>query len=530
MSKLVSTQFIPGLPKSGIYTPMIAAVIKYRQLQNSHETFNVNQCMRQMSIQPDEYGYGIEAAHKLKNFQTIGIFNAREILEQYKGVIIADDMGLGKTIEGIVLSEVMNMKTLLIVVESKTMIQWRAQYYKWTGKILSIPTTKKEAIAWDVTQHPFTLVSYDLLDSLIKSRPVGMGASWDMVIYDEVQKLRSRSTKMSLAGREIRKHHTRYVVALTGTLQWGYRRDSWNPLNCIFGYAFGSADDFDFTYCGAYINEHGGKVNEGYKSTDGIDRSVEYDIRLSHVSIRRTRQDVKAELPAFTRNVVRIPCTEKATIALHAFLRKELPYMNAIMSTTNEKTEPVLELLETLPNAIIFTWTNKDVSLLTARIMQQGKTVYAITGKTKKEERVAIISRAATEKATIVATIDSCGVGVDGLQHVSPNAIFHSLSHSGKLHLQAEARVFRMGQDTPVIVTYFVMQDSADELVISILEAKSNQDGQASASDKQTFTGLKMDDANMQAVLDEWVKTATDEIDMGLESKDGWTDTDDEED
>jgi superfamily II DNA or RNA helicase len=204
--------------------------------------------------------------------------------------------------------------------------------------------------------------------------------------------------------------------------------------------------------------------------------------------------------------------------------------MNAIMSTTNEKTEHVLELMESLDNAIIFTWTAVDVSLLTALIAKTGKPVYSITGATAKADRVAIINRAASEKATIVATIDSCGVGVDGLQHVSSHVIFHSLSHSPKLHLQAESRAFRMGQVNPVVITYIVMQDSADELVISILDAKSSQDGaSATESDKSAFSSLKMDDASMQAVLDDWVKNATDEIDTGTANSDGWDDREDEE-
>ena len=466
------------------------------------------------------------ARHPLKQFQKVGIHNAMLMLGQYQGCFIADDMGLGKTIEAIVLSECMRVQNLLIVVEAKTLIQWQAQYYKWTGKLLTTIKTKKDAAMLNSVLTPFVICSYDMLDAVTKANQ-----KWDMVIYDEIQKLRSRQSKMSLAARDIRDSSARWVVGLTGTLQWGYVRDLWNPIRVTFRYLFGTADEFDFTYCGAFINEHGGKDNKGYKSSDGIDRSEELAIRLSYVSVRRTRVDVKAELPAFTRNVIRIPCTQKATIALHAFLRKELPYMNAIMSTSSEKTEPVLELLETLTNAIIFTWTNADVALLTALIMKSGRAVYSINKGVSKSERVAIIQRAATEKATIVATIDSIGVGVDGLQHVSSNVIFHSLSHSPKLHLQAESRAFRMGQTNPVVITYFVMQDSADELVISILEAKSNQDGaSATESDKTAFTGLKMDDAAMRQVLADWVKNATDEIEQGNSNSEGWSDNDDSED
>lgn len=518
----MSIAFLPGLRGSGIVSPMNQAVLAKRSSNEPIESYKHN------LISGEGYENLVQsvARHPLKQFQKIGIHNAMCMLGTYQGCFIADDMGLGKTIEAIVLSECMRVQNLLIVVEAKTLIQWQAQYYKWTGKLLTTIKTKKDAAMLSSTLTPFVICSYDMLDAVTKANQ-----KWDMVIYDEIQKLRSRNSKMSLAARDIRDSSARWVVGLTGTLQWGYVRDLWNPIRVTFRYLFGTADEFDFTYCGAFINEHGGKDNKGYKSSDGIDRSEELAIRLSYVSVRRTRVDVKAELPAFTRNVIRIPCTQKATIALHAFLRKELPYMNAIMSTSSEKTEPVLELLETLTNAIIFTWTNADVALLTALIMKSGRAVYSINKGVSKSERVAIIQRAATEKATIVATIDSIGVGVDGLQHVSSNVIFHSLSHSPKLHLQAESRAFRMGQTNPVVITYFVMQDSADELVISILEAKSSQDGaSATESDKIAFTGLKMDDAAMRQVLADWVKNATDEIEQGNSNSEGWSDNDDSED
>lgn len=519
------TQFIPGVEKNGKpLSEMNQAVVDYRTNGG-----DANQYKRAMPMTTTfEYDQHMQyKGFKLKNFQEQGVYAAAEILTQYRGVIIADDMGLGKTIEAITLSLAMKTQTLLIVVPANTIKQWQMQYYKWTGKFLTLIQTKKQANTFNPQLTPLAICSYEILASLTETP----GKRWDMVIYDEIHKIRGRSTKMSLAARTIRDECAKYVVGLTGSLQWGYTRDIWNPLRCVYRYLFGSADEFDFTYCGAFFNEHGGKDNKGYTSTDGVDRSIELAIRLSYVSIRRTKADVKAELPALTRNVIRIPPTQKATIALHAYLRKELPYVNAIMSTTSEKTQYVLDLVEGLPNAIVFTYTKSDVGMLQALIMKQGKTAYVITGDTSKAERVAIIALAAKERASIVATIDSCGVGVDGLQHVSPNIIFHSLSHSPKLHLQAESRAHRIGQESPVVITYIVMQDSADEMVIAILDSKSSQDEakhNSATEEKGIFANLKMDDASMRAVLDEWVRTAGDECDNNSNSE-GWDDSDETE-
>lgn len=534
-------QFIPGIEKNGKpLSEMNQAVVDYRQSFGSEiaDATTFKRKMLERYRVPNTYDalvmdkVKVPSKHPLKEFQHDGVYNAVDILHKYKGVIIADDMGLGKTIEAIVTAEVMkDVKTLLICVPANTIKQWQMQYYKWTGKFLTQIETKKQGLAFHPAHVPNAICSYEMLASLADEKAI-KGKRWDMVIYDEIHKIRSRNAKMSLAARDIRDNMAKYVVGLTGSLQWGYTRDIWNPLRCVFRYLFGSADEFDFTYCGAFINEHGGKDNKGYLSSDGIDRSIELAIRLSYVSIRRTKADVKAELPSLTRNVIRIPPTQKATIALHAYLRKELPYVNAIMSTTSEKTEYVLELLEGLENALVFTYTKADVAMLAALISKQGKTVAIITGEIPKAERVAIISEAAKTRATIVATIGSTGVGVDGLQHVTSNVIFHSLSHSPKEHLQTESRAHRIGQDNPVVITYIVMQDSADEMVIAILDAKSKQDEDkqnSATEEKGIFANLKMDDAAMRAVLDDWVKNATDDIGTNDSNSTGWDDSEDEE-
>jgi len=508
-------KFLPGIERLPPYSAMNQAVIDYRHA-------NDNPKLHHHKLTPKPPDATIPAPYPLKNFQLDGVYNAKQILLKHHGVIIADDMGLGKTIESIVLANNMPVTSVLIVVPANTIQQWYNQYYAWAGQFITVLKTKAQAKAYNAATTPHAICSYEMLDAIAQSKTEQIG----IIIYDEIHKLRSRSAKMCLAARDLR-DRAQYVVGLTGTLQWGFTRDLWNPLRVVFGYIFGNADQFDFTYCGAFINEHGGKENKGHTSSDGVDRSEELAIRLSYVSISRTRKDVAAELPSFERRVTRIPCTQKATIALHAFLRKELPYMNAIMSTTNEKTDYVLEILEGLPNAVIFTWTRVDVTMLSALIAKTGRKVYVITGSTSKPERMEIIRQAAEEKATIVATIDSIGVGTDGLQHVSSNIIFHSLSHSPKLHLQAEARAHRIGQVNPVVIHYIVMEDSADELVINVLAAKSNQDkSHTAAEDSSTFKSLGISDAGMQKVLDEWVKNATDDI---ADDTDDWSDNDDDE-
>ncbi len=115
---------------------------------------------------------------------------------------------------------------------------------------------------------------------------------------------------------------------------------------------------------------------------------------------------------------------------------------------------------------ICFTWMKQDAIKLHGKLVEEDSPCELITGDLSQKQREAAIERAIRLGHSVVATIDSCGVGVDRLQYVSNNVIFHAIDPTPTKTAQAEARAHRIGQESPVFVTFLALADSADELIV----------------------------------------------------------------
>ena len=111
-----------------------------------------------------------------------------------------------------------------------------------------------------------------------------------------------------------------YRLALSGTPMWGRPRDLWMLLKVLFpDYRFGTANEFDYAYCAAFVNKWGGKENKG------VSRSEELRKRLAFVMLRRTKAEIGDQLPSLTRVIRWVPAEKRATQALEkAFNNKSM--------------------------------------------------------------------------------------------------------------------------------------------------------------------------------------------------------------
>lgn len=89
--------------------------------------------------------------------------------------------------------------------------------------------------------------------------------------------------------------------------------------------------------------------------------------------------------------------------------------------------------------------------------------------------RRAIVSLAAKDRHGIVATMDSTGVGVDGIQHVTQTGIAHMIHWVPQAIAQNEARLHRIGQQSNVSWNYLAVKDSMDERVVHTVVSKLDQ-------------------------------------------------------
>ena len=398
---------------------------------------------------------GLYADERLRPYQKEGIGHLALRLRNDGGSILADDMGLGKTLQTCATWDAMNRPwPLLVVCPASVRRGWVKEFKQWLGIQPRLVETGKQAEN-TMPGEGVVICSYDLVGKL----PVSFVPH--MVVLDEAHLLRGRQAKRSETLLE-RCKVASYRLALSGTPMWGRPRDLWMLLKVLFpDYRFGTANEFDYAYCGAFVNKWGGKENKGVTRPDELRK------RLGYVMLRRTKQEIGDQLPSLTRVIRWVPAEKRATQALQAFALSQLKLTDAVEATLQSKMKPVVEAVDELEgHAVVFTWQKKDAYELGERVEALGYPCVVITGDMTHKQREAAVADAAKRKACVVATIDSTGTGVDGLQHVASNIIFHALDYTPIKMAQAESRCHRLGQKDPVTALFFAMEDSADRLII----------------------------------------------------------------
>lgn len=399
----------------------------------------------------------------LRSYQRDGISRMAATVARTGGGILADDMGLGKTVQTLGIWHALKRPLpLLIVCPASVRRTWLKEFKKWLPDItISVVETGKQASA--LTSHvPAVVTSYELAKKL----PATFIPH--MLVMDEAHLLRGRRADRSNRLYEIARLCS-YRLALTGTPMWSRPRDFWMLLKILFGYRFGTADEFDEAYCGAYVNAYGGKENRGATRLD------ELKLRMSYIMLRRLKESVGAELPPLTRIMRWVPPTKEAKLAVASAALKQMHFSEALKATLAGKIDAAVEAADDAGKFLLFTWQKAHAEEMYDQLQKLGHNVELLDGDWTPAERQLIIDRATKSGSSVVATLGSSAAGVDGLQHIASTVIFHAISYVPIEMAQAEARLHRIGQKNPVTVVYIAMEDSADKYVVDTVLEKLDQ-------------------------------------------------------
>lgn len=399
----------------------------------------------------------------LRDYQLAGIRRVVRTMSLAGGCILADDMGLGKSVQTLgAWNALKRPVSLLIVCPASVRRSWLKEFSRWAPDV-SVAVVESGKQAKEVNpREKVVITSYEL------AKKLGPQFTPHMLVMDEAHLLRGRRAERSNHLLELAKVSS-YRLALTGTPMWSRPRDFWMLLKILFQYRFGTADEFDEAYCGAYINAYGGKVNTGATRLDELRK------RLDYVMLRRTKEDVNAELPPLTRQMRWVPVTKEAKLACQAAAVKSIPFRTALEATLVGKLDAAVEAAKAAGRFLVFTWKRSHAEEIHRQLVKDGLAVELLDGDWTPAERQLIIDRAAKTGSSVVATLGSSSAGVDGLQHIADTVIFHAISYVPIEMAQAEARLHRIGQKNPVTVVYLAMEDSADQYVVETVVEKLDQ-------------------------------------------------------
>ena len=211
-----------------------------------------------------------------------------------KSTLIGDEMGLGKTIQAIGTINVTNPKTVLVVCPASLKLNWKNEMVKWlvSERTIDVVNGGGEQIP---SNPDVVIINYDVLTKHAKAL---QSRTWDMVIMDEVHKIKNPKAKRTVVAVSIK---AKRKVLLTGTPITNRPIE----LQPIAGYldpeSFGNFFYFAKKYAGAYKGRFGWDFS-GSSNLDELQRRL----RQSFM-IRRKKDEVLKDLPAKVRQVIVLP-------------------------------------------------------------------------------------------------------------------------------------------------------------------------------------------------------------------------------
>ena len=220
--------------------------------------------------------------------------------------IIADEMGLGKTIQAIGTAELLRKEgrigSVLILCPTSLKYQWRSEIKKFTDAEIYViegsHLKRKEAYN---RPEPYKIISYNSAANDIK---ILGRLQTDMLIMDEVQRLKNWNTQISRAARKI---ESDYSVILSGPPLENKLDELYSIVEFVDNFRLAPYYLFKENHI---ITDETGKVL-GYKNLNEIGK------KLSDILIRRRKKDVKLQMPKRMDKNLFVPMT-KEQMGMHA--------------------------------------------------------------------------------------------------------------------------------------------------------------------------------------------------------------------
>ena len=409
------------------------------------------------------------------------------------------DLGLGKTVTTLTaIDELMFdrfeiSKVLIIAPLRVAQTTWSDELQKWShlenlriSKVLGSAAERDAALAAEAEiyiinrENVYWLVSNHTFD-------------FDMIVIDELSSFKSYQSKRFRALRKVRPLAKR-VVGLTGTPTPNGLMDLWAEINILdMGERLGR---FITRYREAYFkpDKRNGMVVFSYKPLPDAEKLI-YE-KISDICISMKAVDF-LKMPELIDNVVTVemneteskfyeklsdemllPCADGDIDAVNAaaLSNKLLQIANGAVYDENGKVRKIhdrkLDALEDLIEASV------GKPLLVFYNFKHDKDRIAKRFQVREIQTEQDIRDWNSGKIPVaVAHPASCGHGLN-LQNGGSTVVWFGLNWSLELYQQANARLYRQGQENTVVIHHIVTKGTIDENVMKALEQKDK--GQAS--------------------------------------------------
>ena len=214
--------------------------------------------------------------------------------------IIADEMGLGKTIQAIGTAELMRKEKLiqsaLIVCPTSLKYQWKREIERFTGQqVHIIEGLHHKRISQYQLDVPYKIISYNSASNDIK---ILGKLETDLLIMDEVQRLKNWNTQISMVMRRV---VSQYAVILSGTPLENKLEELYSVMEFADNFCLGPFWKFKAE---CIVSDETGKVL-GYKNLNKVGEMARQRL------IRRTKKEVALQMPERQDKILFVPMTKE---------------------------------------------------------------------------------------------------------------------------------------------------------------------------------------------------------------------------
>ncbi|MEA3638832.1 MAG: DEAD/DEAH box helicase [Lamprobacter sp.] len=443
-----------------------------------------------------------ELKAELRSYQQEGL-NWLQFLRDFElGGVLADDMGLGKTIQA--LAHLLIEKAAgradrpsLVVAPTSLMFNWKRETERFAPslRVVILQGPKRQAHFDTLAEQDLVLTTYALLPrdlEVISAQP------WHLLILDEAQAIKNPRSKVAQAARSLEARHR---LCLTGTPLENHLGELWALLDFLMPDLLGDERGFRRLFRNP-IERHGDQ-----------DRTERLRRRVAPFLLRRTKEQVAAELPPKTEILREIPLAtdqrdlyETLRLALHEKVREEIkrkglaqsgiiildallklrqcccdPRLVSLESARHVKGSAKLDLLIELladlmeegRRILLFSQFTSMLSLieeaLDKRLKQKKDRDYVkLTGQTR--DRQTPVDR--FQAGEVPLFLISLKAGGSGLNLTAADTVIHyDPWWNPAAERQATDRAHRIGQDKPVFV-YKLLTEGTVEQRVAELQAR----------------------------------------------------------
>lgn len=455
---------------------------------------------------------------KLRDYQAYGAAWMSSLLEAGFGGVLADDMGLGKTVQTLALLQARREAgargPALLIVPTSLLYGWQNQATQFTPdlRLVVLHGPERAALRDDALHADLVMITYPLLG---RDRDWLAAQDWPLVILDEAQTLKNPASQMAKTLREI---PARGRLALTGTPLENSLQDLWTLIDWVNPGLLGDRKRFQ-TLFSTPIEKHGDAAAQ-----------ARLNRRLRPFLLRRTKEEVAAELPAKTEILERVdlPKSQQAlyemvrsamdvrvreAISTRGLAAARITVLDALLKLRQVCCDPGLvkteaaravtdsakrdrlrvllnELVAEGRRVLVFSQFVEMLRLIEADLVQAGIASLVLTGQTR--DRAKVLDAFARGDAQIfLLSLKAGGVGLTLTE--ADTVVLYDPWWNPAVERQAMDRTHRIGQSKPVFVHRLVAAGTVEEKILD-MQAR-----------KQALADALFDDdgGNVETLLDE---------------------------